>query len=103
MKKTIIAAFVVSAGVIACSSPVENRPQAPLDMQTVRHYQNKVYGGNTVPAAQRVKEQPVVDTPMNVSDTRRQDRLDTRQTVRPGNVVIVPSIGYGYHHHRYRW
>ncbi|WP_044469930.1 hypothetical protein [Mannheimia massilioguelmaensis] len=100
MKAKIILLGSAILGMSACSSQPEYQPQAPLDMQSVQAYQNKVYSGNTVPVSKKVKEQPEVEMPMNVSDKQAADeRFNTRRSYHPGNVVLVPSIGYGYHHH----
>ncbi len=71
----------------ACSSPVENHPQAPLDMQAVQEYNNKVYSGNTVPKDQRVTAPKRVDNPLNQSDKYPR--------VSQGTARVQPHIGVG--------
>ncbi|ABR74223.1 hypothetical protein CBG46_00995 [Actinobacillus succinogenes] len=89
--------YFVLAGVclcVACSSSVDNRPQAPLDMRAVQEYNNKVYSGNTVPKEQQVTTPKRVDNPLNQSDKY--------QRVSQGTTRIQPHIGVGIGVGRYR-
>lgn len=87
---------------VACSSSVENHPQAPLDMQTVQEYNSKVYSGNTVPKEQRVTTPKRVDNPLNESD--KYPRVIQGQARIQPHIGVGVGIGrYGRRHHRYHW
>lgn len=84
---------------VACSTP-PNQPKAPLDMQSVQEYNAKVYSGNTVPLAERMKSPKQVDIPVNQSD--QQSRKSPVMRVNP-NIAVGVGYGRGYCHHRYCW
>lgn len=90
MKLKLIFSILLLALLNACSSqPVQQATH--FDMQAVNEYDAKVSSGNTVPANQR-KAPQVVDNPVNQSDYRIKEMRN-----RP-NVVLIPTISYGYGH-----
>ncbi|PJG85922.1 hypothetical protein [Conservatibacter flavescens] len=99
MKKRIFVSVLMPLALAACSNTVQ-QPTAPLDMRSVEAYNQKVYSGDTVPAQQ--KKSPVeVDTPLNASDNAPKGVV-VQPYARP-RVIIAPTVGYGYHRHRYHW
>lgn len=101
MKKILV--LSASLFLFACSTQQSQVSQVPLDMKTVEQYQAKVYSGNTVPASQRKEVAPVVQHPMDASDSRPQSR-QVQARVQP-RVILAPSIGYyrGYRHGHWYW
>ncbi|WP_293731039.1 hypothetical protein [uncultured Actinobacillus sp.] len=95
-QKILISLFSI---LTACTTP-QNQPKAPLDMQAVQEYNAKVYSGNTVPLAERMKSPKQVDTPVNQSD--QQSRKSPVMRVNP-NIAVGVGYGRGYCHHRYCW
>ncbi|WP_135709310.1 hypothetical protein [Actinobacillus porcinus] len=95
-RKILIALLSV---LTACTTP-KNQPQAPLDMQAVQEYNAKVYSGNTVPLAERMKSPKQVDNPVNQSDKQSSKNPVTR--VNP-NIAVGVGYGHGYCHHRHCW
>ena len=94
MYSKILFILGLTALLSACSTQEQSR-SAPLDLQTVQAYNNKVYSGNTVPANQRKPTQTAVDIPLNQSDY--QPKVTVTQPVQP-RIILAPSIGY---HHGY--
>lgn len=104
MKGQILLIFYIGALLSACSAPQQTRT-APLDMQTVNDYNDKVYSGNTVPPAQRINHPKQTEIPLNSSD--RQPKRKMLERVQP-HIILVPSIGYygraGYYgYYRDNW
>ena len=97
IKRQILAIFCVCFWLSACSAPEQTRT-APLDMQTVNEYNNKVYSGNTVPREQRTKNPKAVEIPLNSSDY--EPKVKVMEQSKP-RIILAPSIGY-YHRYGYR-
>lgn len=97
IKRQILAIFFACFWLSACSAPEQTRT-APLDMQTVNEYNNKVYSGNTVPWEQRTKNPKTVEIPLNSSDYEAKAKVIEHAKPR---IILAPSIGY-YHRYGYR-
>ena len=97
IKRQILAIFCACFWLSACSAPEQTRT-APLDMQTVNEYNNKVYSSNTVPREQRTKNPKTVEIPLNSSDY--EPKAKVMEQAKP-RIILAPSIGY-YHRYGYR-
>ena len=98
MKKLLIALPVLF--VAACSSQQPQQDNGIYDMKAVQEYRARVASGNTVTAEQKARAAKDIEDPikMNVSDTCPKSVSYQRAPV-----AIVPSVGFGYYHHRHHW
>lgn len=94
--KNWIVLSILSLGLMACTSPAPQSPQAPLDMRTVEQYQANVYHHQPKQAEQTHSQ---VTLPLNQSDNQVKRKANP---VRSTPVILMPSIGYHYGHYRYR-
>ena len=98
MKKLVITFSILILA--ACSSQTPQQDNGIYDMKTVQEYRQQVMSGNTVTPLQKAKAKEQADDPiqMHVSDARPKSMSYQRAPV-----AIVPSVGFGYYHHRHHW
>lgn len=97
MKKRLIGFSI--AFLVSCSSEPVQQDTGIYDMKTVQEYHARVASGNTVTAEQKARVAKDIDDPikMNASDTR------PKVIYQRAPVSVVPSVGFGYYHHRHHW